>query len=296
MKRSVAVLVSLIVTASVFAQDQRTIKRDLIRELLNVMDTKALTQSSFDVIFHRLEQPASEAAMKDASDEERKQYAASAKIYSDQIRVFKERLYARIDYAKYAEETYAPIFEKNFTADELRELIAFYKTPVGQKSSRTLAEFTVGGLIRGGETVAELSAAIRDELEAEDKAAHPWKSTMADLRTVATATEAYATDDNKYPNVKSYEELGSILSPTYIRKMPEKDAWGTPFMYVVSADGQHYKFVSAGADKHFDWNATTIESLPENYKGRASESLDADIVFQDGQFIQYPSASAKNPE
>jgi hypothetical protein len=76
--------------------------------------------------------------------------------------------------------------------------------------------------------------------------------------------------------------------------MPEKDAWGTPYMYVASADGQHYRFVSAGADKRFDWNASTIENLPENYEGKASTSLDTDIIFQDGVFIQYPVVSQKD--
>lgn len=291
MKRRLAVIGLLVFCVPLFAQDQRTIKRDLIRELLNVIDAKALTQSTLDVIFEKLGQPQNAEALKTMSADERQQYDASMKKYSDMLRTYRERLYSRIDYAKYADEIYAPVFDKTFNADELRQLIAFYKTPVGQKTAKTIPEFTIGSLLRGSEMMTELGNTIRQEMENEEKAANPWKQTMADLRTVATATEAYATDENKYPNVRSYGDLKPILSPVYVKTLPEKDAWGTPYMYVVSADGQHYRFVSAGADKRFDWNASTIETMPENYQGKPSASLDADIIFQDGLFIQYPAVS-----
>ena len=294
MKRTWMILAAMLIAASGHAQDQRTVKRDLIRELLSVIDTKAMTQENLDFVFHRLEQPANTEQIKELDEEGRKQYEASMKKYSDSIRQFRERLYARIDYTKYADEVYAPIFDKNFSAGELRELITFYKTPGGQKMARTMADLSIGSMLRASEMMQELGETIRKEMDQEENNAHPWRRTMADLRTVATATEAYATDANKYPDVKSYDELRPILSPTYIRTLPEKDAWGTPFMYVVSADGQHYRFVSAGADKRFDWNATTIEVLPENFAGKAMDSADADIIFQDGQFVQYPAESAKN--
>lgn len=256
-----------------------------------MIDAKALTQSTLDVIFEKLGQPQNAEALKSMSADERQQYDASMKKYSDMLRTYRERLYSRIDYTKYADEIYGPVFDKAFNADELRQLIVFFKTPVGQKTAKTIPEFTIGSLLRGSEMMTQLGNTIREEMENEEKAANPWKQTMADLRTVATATEAYATDENKYPNVRSYSDLKPILSPIYVKTLPEKDAWGTPYMYVVSADGQHYRFVSAGADKRFDWNASTIETMPENYQGKPSASLDADIIFQDGLFIQYPAVS-----
>jgi uncharacterized protein len=296
MKRGLVVIALVVAATSAAGQDQRTVKRDLIRELLNVIDAKALTQSSFDMIFARLEQPQSSEAMKTMSEGDRARYEASMKQRSEQMHVYRDKLYARIDYVKYAEDIYAPILDKTYNVDELREIIAFYKTPVGQKNAKVMAEFAVGSLMRGGEMIAEAEKSVREEMQNEDKSAHPWKSTMADLRTVATATEAFATDENKYPAVQSFSDLKPILSPTYIKTMPEKDAWGTPYLYVVSSDGQHYRFVSAGADRRFDFNATTIAMLPENIEGKASENLDDDIIFEDGRFIQFPAASAASQQ
>ena len=295
MKRCVAVLAVLAIALSASADD-RVVKRDLIREILAAMDAKALTQSTLDIAFQRLEKRGMPTAemLKQLSDDERKMYETEMKKQSEQLRVYRERLYSRIDYAKYAEEVYAPIFDKNFSIDELKELAAFYKTTAGQKTARSLPEFTLGGVVRGAELLAELGRDIQTEIENEENAKKPWKKTMSDLRTVATATEAYATDANKYPEVHSYDGLGTILSPTYIRQMPEKDAWGTPFKYVVSSDGQHYRFVSAGADRKFDWNAEQFENVSDDFEGRASENLNDDIVFQDGLFVQYPSVSEKD--
>jgi hypothetical protein len=89
----------------------------------------------------------------------------------------------------------------------------------------------------------------------------------------------------------AHDELGKILSPTYILKMPEKDAWGTSYRYAVSGDGQQYRFISAGADRHFDWNANQFESADAKIEGRAMESLDADIIIENGVFAQFPAVA-----
>src|SRR5713101_1111581 len=64
------------------------------------------------------------------------------------------------------------------------------------------------------------------------------KRTMADMRTIATAWEARATDVNKYnaagaatvtvPNAT----LDTMLAPTYIKVLPSKDGWGNAYKYL----------------------------------------------------------------
>src|SRR4051812_6648438 len=61
------------------------------------------------------------------------------------------------------------------------------------------------------------------------------KRTMADMRTIATAWEARATDTNTYlvagasftwpGSAASYGALSGQLSPTYIKAVPQKDGW-----------------------------------------------------------------------
>ena len=94
--------------------------------------------------------------------------------------------------------------------------------------------------------------------------------------------EARATDTNDYPDV-DFSELATLVAPTYIREVPQKDVWGTPFLYIGT--GENYRIVSAGADKRFDWNARQMDP---NAVPTPSESLETDLIFQDGTFIQYP--------
>ena len=51
---------------------------------------------------------------------------------------FRKRLAEAIDYSKYIREAIYPLYDKFYSEQELRDLIAFYKTPTGQKVVDTL--------------------------------------------------------------------------------------------------------------------------------------------------------------
>lgn len=113
------------------------------------------------------------------------------------------------------------------------------------------------------------------------------KRTLADMRSLAISVEAYATDNNKYPKV-TFEELESLISPLYIKIVPTLDSWLTPFFYIAD-DADRYRFVSAGADGKFE--AASRELGPTVTEGQAVKDPNADIIFQDGIFIQYPEGA-----
>src|SRR5215210_7536710 len=84
------------------------------------------------------------------------------------------------------------------------------------------------------------------------------KRTMADIRTIATAWEARATDTNSYaaagaaisfPSVAATSSLPARLSPTYVKSCPTKDGWETPYEFLNSAAGDTYCIRSYGKDK-----------------------------------------------
>src|SRR2546430_7761794 len=60
------------------------------------------------------------------------------------------------------------------------------------------------------------------------------KRTMADMRTIATAWEARATDDQQNTRLNSTHSqisdaafcLSKKLSPTYVKTFPQRDGWG----------------------------------------------------------------------
>jgi hypothetical protein len=113
---------------------------------------------------------------------------------------------------------------------------------------------------------------------------------MADMRSTATAMEAYATDNDHYPRAATLVELKSFIEPIYIRNTPETDGWGNPVAVIVSPDGQHYRIVSAGADGSFEWDSRTISPVAGLMENEIvfSERLEDDIIYENGSFLQAP--------
>ena len=286
MKRALAVLLAVFLCQSAAAVE-RDEKQALLAELLEVLDVKALTQASFDSLFNAMAE-VEQQSMGEVPEEERAAVEEGLAAQKKQMEEFRNRLYTRIDYVAYAEQVYTPLFDRHFSAGELRELIAFLKSKPGQKLTAALPELSLGAFVRGSQLMQEAAQSAADELAAEEERKHPWKKAMADMRTIATALEARATDENSYPKV-DFDGLSALLSPVYIRTLPETDPWGTRFLY-VGAD-QQYRIVSAGSDRRFEWNARQFEAVDQMTQIRLTDDPDADIVFQDGLFTQAPRAS-----
>ena len=117
------------------------------------------------------------------------------------------------------------------------------------------------------------------------------KRTMADVRTIATAWEARATDLNKYnaagvtlPGTSiAVSNLNSYLAPTYVKTFPDKDGWGNQWAFLAdqawggTTAAQQYVIISYGKD-----------GAASSYPGGATTNFDCDIVYGNGTFIQYP--------
>ncbi len=126
------------------------------------------------------------------------------------------------------------------------------------------------------------------------------KKTMGDMRSAATAAEAYAVDFSHYPAAAGYSlpsgltipptatfgKAGSGFNgqvvPTYIRLLPLVDGWSSYFLYGTSASGgaHDYMLYSNGRNGTSEtpvWGETT--------------NFNDDIIFVDGQFAQYPAGA-----
>jgi type II secretion system protein G len=126
------------------------------------------------------------------------------------------------------------------------------------------------------------------------------KRTMADMRTIATAWEARATDTNKYnaagaitaipTNVIPVLTLSGALSPTYIKLLPNKDGWGNALRFRTdqawnnAAPAQNYLVWSAAKDGD-SAGTNGWETAPN---GGATTNFNNDILFSNGVFLQYP--------
>jgi type II secretion system protein G len=120
------------------------------------------------------------------------------------------------------------------------------------------------------------------------------KRTMADIRSIATAWEARATDINGYNAAGwdwpatdvSFPALAENVSPTYIRTMPQRDGWNTDYQFAVVGDWgattarpQVYGIRSAGKDAGYEGNT---------YENLGTTRYECDIVYSNGSFVQFP--------
>ena len=120
------------------------------------------------------------------------------------------------------------------------------------------------------------SIAIPSLRQAIDKAKQ--RRTMADMRTVALAVNAYATDfpfAPRFPNA-TVTELAPVLTPTYLRTLPDRDGWQRAMYY--QAEGLGYTLRSYGRDGLAQ--GTLLEGPTTEFA--------ADIVMNNGVFVQWP--------
>ncbi len=129
------------------------------------------------------------------------------------------------------------------------------------------------------------------------------KRTMADMRTIATAWEARATDINTYSPSPSTDpgespaiadergvlldpsarvkpdDLAKVLAPTYLRELPRLDGWEHEVEFYVGSGGLEYVIRSLGKNGTAESNA---------YEAGGTTNFDCDIVYANGAFVAYP--------
>jgi len=114
------------------------------------------------------------------------------------------------------------------------------------------------------------------------------KRTMADIRTIGTAVEAYATDFNFYPKVAAglaTASLQNYITPTFIKRLPDNDGWNNAIQWQGDSNsGATYTLYSMGKDGTVD--GTWLQGAKTDFA--------ADIVFSNGQFFQWPEGMQIN--
>ena len=112
------------------------------------------------------------------------------------------------------------------------------------------------------------------------------KRTMADIRSIGTALEAYSVDFNYYPKVaaSTVTDLVAYLQPTFIKVLPVNDGWNQSMVAVLTTDGTSYTIYSKAKG-----NAGTIPGA-----GGPTTDFGNAIVFSQGQFYSWPEGMQTN--
>ena len=108
------------------------------------------------------------------------------------------------------------------------------------------------------------------------------KRTMADLRSIGTAIEEYSIDNNFYPVATTIPLLEAEVSPSYMRKLPQRDGWGMDIS--VNSTATDYTLGSCGK------GATSCGSTDLTLIGTGGKTTQfaSSIIFSNGSFVQWP--------
>jgi type II secretion system protein G len=120
------------------------------------------------------------------------------------------------------------------------------------------------------------------------------KRSMSDMRTLATAVESYSVDNNVYPSAScatnaftgtpastqlTDTSFTSII-PTYVGHTVLVDGWGNHFWYAVNAINDQYRIECGGRN-------STLDGIVCG----TTHDFNADIVYSNGTFIQWPEGT-----
>ena len=118
------------------------------------------------------------------------------------------------------------------------------------------------------------------------------KRTMIDMRTLATALEAYHVDNSFFPTAACasgvYTTPGTaldassfaVLTPTYLTNTPLRDGWGRFLIYNVDNGFGQYNILSLGRN-----------GVADTLTCGTTTDFNDDLLFSDGTFLQWPEGA-----
>lgn len=129
------------------------------------------------------------------------------------------------------------------------------------------------------------------------------RRTLGELRTVMTAVEAYAVDNNAYPDATTIDALARALEPVYLTHMPRRDGWGWPLDYRSRSPSTDAGTGPAGGPPAAASHGYVVRSPgrdgvlehpdPFAIKGGPTTGFDRDIVYGSNSPSQWPEGTMR---
>ncbi|HEY8224632.1 MAG TPA: DUF2059 domain-containing protein [Pyrinomonadaceae bacterium] len=173
-----SVSILLLLSTSAASQDLGADKKTLIRELLVIMDIKKNADAIRNALSVQIEKDVSAMLNRiigqdtKLTKQEREELQQKVGENARKSRERFNRLFSeRVNYPQLVEEVCYEVYDKYYTLDELRDLIAFYKTPVGQKTIRIMPDLFAESMAKTNERLQpRLEPLIKEIVEEETKA------------------------------------------------------------------------------------------------------------------------------
>ena len=163
-------------TAANAQTDVSTEKQAAIKELITLISTDNKAEDfvyAMSTQMEALRKETIKTVLDERTDltpaERRSMEESSIKETGDKVKRFQERLLQKLDFNAMMEEITAASYEKHYTLDEIRDLIAFYKTPTGQKTLKLMTTIMTETMVSVQEKLLPKIPQILKELQDEDR-------------------------------------------------------------------------------------------------------------------------------
>lgn len=153
-------------------------KRALIKELLVVTDAVKLAESTSQTMMVQMEQDfprimemllTQQAADSNLTTAQRKALLEdSGKSSMRMLKRFQERALTAINFTELLETVSVELYDKYFTEEELKDIIAFYRTPTGKKTVQVMPKLVNDTMQKSTEIVLPKIMSVLDELIQEE--------------------------------------------------------------------------------------------------------------------------------
>ncbi|HEX8709433.1 MAG TPA: DUF2059 domain-containing protein [Pyrinomonadaceae bacterium] len=172
---SLATIFLFLLSLNVYAQGVSSEKKDLIKELLTVIDATKNAEAIMDSISAQIQKDMlqglgqmieNDKSLSNAQRAEiQQEIAASAQRSANR---FRELFRKRIDFSQLVKEVIYEVYDKYYSAVEIRDLIAFYKTPTGRKSIEIMSQLFTESMTKTSERLTPLVQPILQEIIDEE--------------------------------------------------------------------------------------------------------------------------------
>ncbi|HWQ33213.1 MAG TPA: DUF2059 domain-containing protein [Blastocatellia bacterium] len=136
---SILMLLSILTLLSMAAHGQDNItpeKRELIRQLIIITDVRAFSLAGMNSVIKQMDDVMPQILEKSLPNTDQMPPEVNDIIRQFSVRIsarFRRELPERINFDEVIEQIYLPLYEKYFTEEDLKALIAFYQSPAGKK-------------------------------------------------------------------------------------------------------------------------------------------------------------------
>jgi hypothetical protein len=194
------------------------VQEPLVRELLQVTNARQRARDVIRTMLSFNNYQSMPAIPADDALDSAKAQASLNRASEVQNRMYKRLFELTVQDANLDEAAwyiYAPLYGDGWTDDELRQMIAFYRTPLGQKMIARDAQFRLYEQIRATEFFGSRLRAARQQVEREELLkSNPARAAAADMRMLAIELDVYAAGHGDlYPTERDPEKLRELFGP-----------------------------------------------------------------------------------